>query len=146
MIGLQVVDLDSLGQGHCSFPLPSTYYHCPPLIGVKNVPRLDSIYLDEPVPGEETPLETYERFGIDSREKGISVQEAKRGEEVSNLFIMSGGWGNGWTQRVVIPDSLKWGEIPGWCHKYGDMAQSDFYPMGVAPKEKIREFLSKHCR
>lgn len=147
MIGLRIVDLSSLGPEHCYFPLPMTYYSTPPVIGVQNLPSVDREHAEEPMPGEETPLQTFERLGLDPRRVEIGAEEVLVGGRRNSLYIPESGWHSpDWSQDVIIPDRLKWGEIIEWCERYGDLAQSTFYPVGVALEEQIVKFLARHGR
>jgi len=146
MVMIQRIDMRELDKRKgFHFKLPMIYYHTPPVFPIESAPQVEYIQL-EGVPAGEKMFETFKRLGINHQRQGIGVDCVMRPMGLVEELHIIPDEANRRREDVIIPDDIAWGELMPWMGRARGRSQTDFYPVGIANRDQIAEFLSTYGR
>lgn len=142
MITLQRVNLDRLEPRTFELLLPRIYYLIHTIFPVNSLPEGNQRVLSS-VPFNETLGQTFDRERIGENELArITNLTTNRGEMEEIRYYAHG---EKWMQRVIIPEDIQWRNLSCFAMNCTGCSQTNFYPMGIARREQIDEFLKRYA-
>lgn len=127
-------------QHHCDFSLPSSSYFLGPVVMLHPEIKPNS-GTEVEVPAEQTIAQTFAYQGFKRMDGQIlSAKVIPNAKYRKPMDYFPGGFHN--SNSVIVPDNLEWGELFQWCNRLEAMCQTEFFPIGAAPREEIESFLT----